>query len=98
MPSDKIDANKKLPASTAQSHHINPEKSIAETDCVDKADNSAAVVVSDQSIDDTITFDGASSIEASTITSEITFMDAPRALLANVFNNIKSARSNNKPR
>jgi hypothetical protein len=39
--------------------------------------------------------DGASSIEASTITSDITFMEAPRMLLTHIgtaFNNMKMAR------
>ena len=45
--------------------------------------------------------DGVSSIEVSTITSEVTFLDGPRALLANIgvaFNTIKSTRNTKKPR
>ncbi|KAL7520378.1 hypothetical protein ACHAWX_005104 [Stephanocyclus meneghinianus] len=45
--------------------------------------------------------DGVSSIEVSTITSEVTFLDGPRALLANIgvaFNTIKSNRNIKKPR
>jgi hypothetical protein len=62
----------------------------------------AATIAMDHSIDDpsaatlrVTDVDGASSIEASTITSDITFMDAPRMLLTHLgaaLNNMKTAR------
>lgn len=62
----------------------------------------ATVVMDHHSIDDSSAetsrmtdVDGASSIEASTVTSDITFMEAPRMLLTHIgtaFNSMKAAR------
>lgn len=90
---DNVDASK---------HYV--QSSISNTAAL-----AAAVTVMSRTIDESSVassrvtdIDGASSIEASTITSDITFMEAPRAyLLANIgtaLTTMKTARIRNKPR